>query len=191
MKWLKWSFCLLVPLCLSGCLTVDTIKTTIDIQEKDKPAHLTIRYEGLSSSESQIQDVEKDFQYLIEQWQGDEYLLDRAEEGIVVRDRQVFIEENRIHSVMTGLVQDLDNLYTIWEQNRERILMVEFDAEDFELTGTNGTILKTEKNRLIVWPSDQNHMYWTLKRIAESESIEKNRPIMLSMLKKYMNQNAK
>ncbi|NQT26500.1 hypothetical protein HQ585_14195 [candidate division KSB1 bacterium] len=191
MKTFKWIFCLLIPLCFTGCLTVDTIKTTIDIQDEDKPAVLTIRYEGLSSAEGLLKDVKKDFNYLIEEWQGDEYLLERADEGILVRDRQLLIEDNKINSVMIGLVQDLDDLYDIWEQNGERILMVEFDDDDFELTETNGYLLKTEKNRLIVWPSHIKQMQWTMKRVFESESIDKNRPMMLKMFKEYLKKNPK
>ena len=189
MKTLKWMVCLGIPLLLTGCLTVDNIKTTIDIQDEKKPAVVTIRYEGFSSGEAKGEDVKKDFDYLIEEWKGDEYLLDRAEEGMVVRDRQLMIEGHEINGVMTGLVQDLDDLYDIWEQNGERILMVEFDADDFELTETNGSLIKTEKNRLIVWPAETKHMQWTMKRISKSESIEKNKPIMLKMFKEYLKEN--
>lgn len=189
MKAIKWMFCLLVPLFLTGCLTVDTIKTTIDIQDKEKPAIVTIQYGGFSSGEAKLEDVKKDFDYMIEEWKGDEALLDWAKEGMLVRDRQLMIENEKIQGVVTGLVQDLDDLYDFWEQNGERILMVEFDEEDFELTETNGLPIKTEKNRLIVWPSETKQLHWTMERISDSESIEKNRPIMMKMLKKYLKEN--
>ena len=185
MKPLKCILAATLPLFLAGCLTVDTIQTRIQIREEGKPALLTITHLGFSSGEAKPGDVRKDFDHLISEWQGDEYLIARAKEGIVVRDRRVWEENGRINGSMTGLVEKIDGLYPFWERNGERILLVECE-EEFDLAETNGRILKTENNRLIVWDAGEKVLSWTLRRNFESESIEKNRPRFARMFREYL-----
>lgn len=178
---------LLTPLLFMGCLTFDTIETRISIQEeKDKPATLSVVYKGISSSEAKDKDVRGDFEYLIEEWQGDEYLVDQAKEGIIVKSRDVWEENGELNSSMTGLVPDLNTVYDFWDENGERIMRVDMDAEEYELVETNGKILATERNRLIVWPKDERELYWKLKLVVESESIEANRPKMKKMWSEFV-----
>ncbi len=188
-----WIFAALLPLLFTGCLTVDTIKTRVQIQDENKPAILTIEYFGISSEISKPKgqdvkevDLKKDFDDLISQWKGDEYLIDQSKDGILIRDRKVWGENNQINSSETGLVDDLNQLYDFWEENGERILLVDFDEEDYEVIDTNGKILKTDHNRLIYWPKSEKDLYWTMKRISNSESIEKNRPVLAKMLRDYL-----
>lgn len=178
-----------IPLLFTGCLTFDTVTTRIQIQDKDKPAILSVAYSGISSSEAKDEDVRKDFEYLIEEWQGDDYLVDQADEGIIVKDRNVWEENGQIHSSMTGLIPDLDKVYDFWEENEERILLVDIDEGDYELVETNGQILATEKNRLIYWPKNEKELYWKIKLAVEMGSIEKNRPKLLKMWTAYQEQN--
>jgi hypothetical protein len=186
MKRMKWIFAAMLPLFFTGCLTVDTIKTRIQIRGENIPSLLTIEYLGISSGEAKDEDIKKDFDYLISQWKGDDYLIDQAKKGIVVRDRRVWEEKGQINSSETGLVDDLDKLYDFWVENDERILLVEWDEEEYELVETNGKILKTDHNRLIWWPETEKDLFWTMKWISDSESIGKNRPVMLKMLKNYL-----
>ena len=193
-----WIFAALLPLLFTGCLTIDTIKTRIQIQDENKPAILTVEYFGISSEitkpkgqDVKPDDLKEDFDELISQWKGDEYLVQQAKDGILVRDRKVWEEQYQINSSETGLIDDLDKVYDFWEENGERILLVDFDEEDYEVVDTNGKILKTDHNRLICWPRSEKNLYWTMKRISDSESIEKNRPVLAKMLRDYLKEEQK
>ncbi len=134
----------------SGCLTTETIETRVQIQEKGKQATVIIEYANISSDKPG--DVRSDFQDLLEDWHGDEYLLDRTKEGFFVKNREVFIRDERIVGRETAIVKDMSELEVPFCVNKgERIMLFDED-KDFTLAETNGKILKTENNTLIVWP---------------------------------------
>ena len=187
MKWLK-----IVLLCVAlssvSCLTVSEINTKIIMKENSSPTEIIIDYCDFTSTEGKMEDVHKDFNELINDWKGDQYLLDQAEEGIFIKSRDLYIRDDKIMGRVTGIVENLDKLYSFWVKNGERIMMPE-DDEDFQIIETNGQIIKTPKNSLIVWPEDAKELWWKQRLVTESESFDKNRPVMVKMLKEYLAEN--
>jgi hypothetical protein len=85
-----------------------------------------------------------------------------------------------------GVMRDLGEHYDIWDIKGERIMLFKDYKDDYELVETNGKVVKTEKNTLIVWPENVTELHWKQRYAGESESFYKNQPIMLKMFKDYL-----
>ncbi|MFQ5769271.1 MAG: hypothetical protein ACE5HX_01955 [bacterium] len=183
-KTILFTITLFTLLAIQGCYFSEFIETRIFLSEDNKPAKIIINYQNISSGEAKTSDVRNDFDELIKDWKGDEYLLERAEERLFIKNREVFIQDDKVCARVTGIIKDLNDVYSFWVSNGERIMM--FDDEDYELVESNGKILKTNKNTLIVWPDDARELYWKQRFTEESESLEKNRPLMVKWLQEYL-----
>jgi hypothetical protein len=168
-----------------GCLSVESFETRIQFHGEDEPATVTLIYHDISSAEANLENVQGDFESLIGDWQGDEYLLDRAKEGFVVKDRALAIEDGKLVAYEKGVTKDLGVLRPIKVSNGERIMLVERD-DDYELVESNGKIIKTDNNTLLVWPEDQYELYLKHRAKKTGESHEKNRQIMIKLFEEYM-----
>jgi hypothetical protein len=187
-----WKTLLIIPAAfLSGCYFCETVETRISLGREDKTILVVTEYTNISSGEAHLSDVKKDFESLIRDWQSDQYLLDRAGEGLFVKNRELFIRDDKITGRVTGVMRNLNEHYDFWDIKGERIMLFKDDDEDYELAATNGKILKTEKNTLIVWPENITELYWKQRYIGESESFNKNQPILLKMLKEYLAEQKK
>jgi hypothetical protein len=174
---------------LTGCYFSETVETRITLGDKASPkAAVFIEYANISSGEADLDDVKKDFEQLVKDWQGDEYLLDRGEEGMFVKNRELFVRDGKIVGRITGIMKDIDDTYKFWEIEDEKIMLFDDSGDDYELVETNGKLLKTEKNILIVWPQETAELYWKqrISKSAESESFYKNQPVMVKMLQDYL-----
>lgn len=103
----------------------------------------------------------------------------------MLKERELFIENEKINFRETGIIKDLNQLYTFWVSKGERIMILD-DETDFELVESNGQIFKTEENTLIVWPGDAKELYWKLKLNEEVPDFEKNRKLMVKWLQEYL-----
>lgn len=68
----------------------------------------------------------------------------------------------------------------------ERIVIV--DADDAEIIETNGKILRTEQNYVIVWPEELQEIYWIQRLLYDDEDktrLERNRPKLVKMFEAY------
>jgi hypothetical protein len=145
-------------------------------------------YRNISSGEARLEDVKGDFDGLVNDWQGDQYLLDRAEEGLVIKNRELFLRDNMIVGRINGIMKDIGDSYKFWVVEGERIMLFDSMSGDYELVETNGKVVKTGKNTLIVWPEEATELRW-IQRLSEktkSESFDKNKPMMVKMLQEYL-----
>jgi len=184
MKWIKSILLGAMVLWLSGCYVCETIETRIQLGENGKQARVTIIYRNISSGEAKEKDVQHDFDQLLKDWQGDDYLLDRAQEGLIVRNREVFIDHGVLTARVTGIMRDISDQYSFWVSHGERIMIYETD-DDYKLVETNGKILKTEKNTLIIWPEEAKELYWKQQISELPGSFAKNKKLFIEWFKKY------
>ncbi|MFQ5709928.1 MAG: hypothetical protein ACE5HO_20930 [bacterium] len=191
MKALLWTSFLLGLFFLQGCVVFRFVETRVTLSPDNSPAKMVITYDDLSSDEDEIQDVRKDFEELLKGWHGDKYLVERADEGVLVQDREVYIEDGKIMARESGILKDLNDTYAFWVSNGERLMMFDDSGGDYELVESNGQVLKTKENTLIVWPDDAKELYWKQRLTEDSESFEKNRPLMVKWLKEYLASQAK
>jgi hypothetical protein len=189
MKRLSILLAVMFVLSLTGCYFSETVETRISLNDKASPkATIFIEYANISSGEADFDDVKKDFEQLIKDWQGDEYLLDRGEEGMFVKNRELFVRDGKIVGRVAGIMKSIDDTYKFWNIDDEKIMLFEDSEDDYELVETNGKILRTDKNILIVWPEETTELYWKqrISKSAESESFYKNQPVMVKLLQEYL-----
>jgi hypothetical protein len=186
MKRLNLLFVAAVTLSLTGCYLSETIETRIALQGEGNTFLIVTEYGNISSGEAKLSDVKNDFDMLVRDWQGDQYLLDRAAEGLFVKNRELFIRDDKLVGRVTGIMRNLDEHYDFWDIRGERIMLFKDSKDDYELVETNGKVVKTEKNTLIVWPENAPELHWKQRYTGESESFYKNQPIMLKMFKEYL-----
>jgi hypothetical protein len=188
MKRLKILFAASAILSLSGCYICETIATRIQIREKGPKAMalVVIEYQNISSGEADSSEVKEDFDELIQDWQGDEYLINRMDDGVYVKSRELFIHEGKLVGRETGITKQLDEIYEFSLADGERILQLE--DKDFELVETNGKIRKDQDVTAIAWPADSTILYWKQRSLEfnTSESVRKNQPIMLKLFEAYL-----
>jgi hypothetical protein len=169
----------------TGCLSVASYETHIQFHGENEPATVKMIYRDISSAETSDKEVRKDFESLIDDWKGDGFLLDRANEGFVVKERAVKIEDGKLVAYEKGVTKDLGDLTPIKVNNGERIMLLDRD-EDYELVESNGKIINTDNNTLLVWPEDLPDLYMKHRARKTSPAHEKNRPIMIKMFEEFL-----
>jgi hypothetical protein len=124
MNQLRLLFVTAATLFFAGCYFSATIVTRISLSGEgaNPTASVTIEYANISSGEAKLSDVKNDFDQLIRDWQGDQYLLDRAEEGFIIKNRELFILDGKIIGRETGVMKNLNEPFTFWVNNGERIM---------------------------------------------------------------------
>lgn len=198
MKYLKHTLAALLLLSATGCLFPEKIETRIRFNEKSKitgdaaKAQVTIVYHNISSDAKEEKDFEKDFEELLK---GKEKVSeDEKQDGIIVKERSIEIVNGQINSRTSGVPEN-DRLEGI-VANGERILIVEGSEEEgVAIEATNGKVLNTGKNYIIVWPSDLEEIYWVQRYTPEDEddktAIARNQPRLLQKLEAHLKQQSR
>jgi hypothetical protein len=149
---------------LNGCLTYHIVEYTIDYADDFNSGKFSVKYTDIRSSESEPEKQKKDFDELLELYEGDMFLLDQVDEGIYVKERKLYEKDGKIYGSYSGIFQKMkidDNEMKV--RNDERYILLDISAaEDIE---TNGKIYRSENNALLVWPNHQKHL--TIKKIVK------------------------
>jgi hypothetical protein len=179
---------------LAGCYFPETIETRIVFDDDDLPI-VIIKYHNISSGAEEPDDLKESFDDLMKDMYGEKYLVDRAVEGLAIRKRHLEINNNQLHAEIVGDAKDLNNLYDFFVSGDERFLV--YDGEDsYELIETNGKIIKTERNTLIVWPDEMKEIYWTQRLQGfdsdeDSKLFTQNIAKMVAMFREYQKKHNK
>lgn len=185
MRKLLFALVLLGVVWLSGCYISESTETRILIRDGGEPPLIEITYHNISSSEEKEEDIRKDAEQLLRDWRGDAYLIERQEEGMLVKERKLEIRDGKIYGKMTAVAQRLNDIYSFMEYNDERIMIYRGD-DVYKLASTNGKIVKTPENTLIVWPKNQKELYWKEELAVDKAVFYRNIPKMVELLQKQM-----
>ena len=188
MKWTKISIVAFGLFFLSGCVVIEEITTTIKMDKNKKSASITEEYKNISSDKNRPKQVKADFEIFLGACVGDEFIRERAGEGVLVKSRSVYIEDEKVIFRTQGLVEDINDLIYFLVGNGERIMLFE-EAKEYEIIETNGKIWKTDKNTFIIWPFEYSELRWKVRIIEKSKNFEKNQKIFTEMTKKYLDEN--
>lgn len=188
MKPFVYFIAVLALLFATGCILPEKIETRIRFNEKNAPAEITTIYHNLSSEAKDEETLQSDFNDLIKDWKGDQYLVQQAKQGLVLKDRQVYFEKGKLQAKELAVPTDESFLTgeDMMISHGERIVVVK--AEDADIIETNGKTLKTDQNYIIVWPEELKEIYWIQRGRYEEEDqtrIERNRPKLAKMFEAY------
>jgi len=181
---------LLALLSTSACVFVDTVETRVRFHDDGSPPEISITWRDISSSAGDPDELKEDFQNIVDAWKSDEYVAERAENGMAIKDRQMYVENGVLNFRESGVLIDSTE-GSEWQflvSHGERILVV--DADDAEILETNGKVLETESNFVLAWPENLEEVYF-LMRLGEAEEedredIDRNRPQLIQMFEAYV-----
>ncbi|MBN2383033.1 hypothetical protein JXQ70_09140 [bacterium] len=183
---------LLLLLTLSGCLTVGKLAVTIIWTEKDINPLLHLDYFDISSSAATAEEVRQDYQTLIDQVKGEEYVQERASEGLIVLERKLEIVAGKINGHEKVTIKDLaflsDKLKLISTENERRLVL---DQDEEELVETNARVVQENENTVLIWPVSEKKLFYTIRLKDNPAAVDQNRSEMLRLVQAYLNPQQK
>jgi hypothetical protein len=147
-----------LTLFLSGCLVHE--KKEVKIKLTPSGGEIWVTETGWKSTNEKEEDIQKDFEKLIKQYEKDELEKEFADVGVYILDKKIYLKNNKITTEYHGLFPSGSVAYIyLFREANEEIIHVMDSPEDAEIE-TNGEIFKTKKNTIIVWPSDTRDLQW-------------------------------
>lgn len=192
MKTTKYLLAALLLLSASGCLFPEKFETRVRFLPKNSAAgeagnvQVTLTYYNFSSDAKTEDDLKKDFEELVKSGKvqsGDK----EVEEGMVIQTRDIYLENGKIN-MRAQAVPEGGKLNDV-VANGERILVIEGSAEIARIE-SNGRVLQTDKNYILVWPESLEEIYWVQHFTPEEEedrvALERNRPRLVKMWEEHL-----
>src|SRR5215510_9346697 len=126
---------------LSGCLATEETEIRV-LREQGEPAIVIWELRNIHSDERNDAKIREDFNTLIEDWRGDKTLAEQARnDGILVKDRELFIRDGKIFGREIGIVENLRNLDI--EQSPDRtVIQMKWNDSEGRIIETNGHIVR-------------------------------------------------
>ena len=154
---------MVVSFLLHSCIIYSTVKYEIEYNEDFTIGTVKVTYTNLRDSEADKDKQKKDFMNLVEMLEEDEFLLDNINDGIYIRERYLYEENNQLIGSYSGIFKSLKiDSEELTTKENERILSL--DKDDGDSVITNGKILESEDTFIISWPKDVRKLEFTVKR---------------------------
>jgi len=176
---LLFSCCVLV----SGCLIAD--KQTVEMRlMSPQKGMVTYIYHGIKSDSDEEDEIQKDFDDLVglvsEESRTNAYVNDK----IKIERWNIDVDEN---DIVYGAVEATFNIpeffaYNDYKMSNEEIIIVLPIVKNQKLT-SNGKVVKTKNNYMLVWPEDEKNLKWTI--------VDKNSMKYPNNLNKLFAQNSR
>jgi hypothetical protein len=108
---------------------------------------------------------------------------------VLIKDRKIYLQDGKLQMRISAVPSD--NKFEDLASNGERLIVV--DSEDGKMLATNGKLLKTGRNYIIVWPERLKEIYWIQRVIPDAPDKDKedwerwkqNRPKLIKMFEAY------
>jgi len=131
-----------------GCLMCETTEYRITMNEDGKSGTLVTLMRNVQSGESDQTKQQKDFDQAIQSWKGDDYLLQRLNEGMYVKDRSLTIENNVLVWKEKAIFSDLGGIFKHEFKNDTLRFVVKGDQK---IISTNGVIQAARDSTVVFW----------------------------------------
>ncbi|GAB4375025.1 MAG: hypothetical protein Kow0042_20110 [Calditrichia bacterium] len=180
----KWFFIFTgIFLIFSGCLTFESMETHIVHPQSNQPGKIIVTVTNIGTTENEPERINADFKELLNELEGDQFLLDAVSDGIYIKSRRVYLDNNILKASYEGIFGSLENLENC--SIRDNQIFMKMDADSQSIAETNGTIQEIGEETYIVWPLDAEDLYW--KVVNENWDPDKN-PSLAPLWKKYVGQ---
>jgi len=154
--------CLLVPILplWAGCVIYEESEERIEIDAEHSIARHTVTEFNIESGESTALAQGVDFRSLMEDWNGDEFLVGAAEAGSYVLSRRLWLEKGKLTS-------EVQYLWRAMESDQEHLgwhvdslgYWTSVDTSDFEIVRTNGTASMGDSSLIVRWPPSARDLF--------------------------------
>ncbi len=142
-------FCLVATMGLTGCLMYETVDYRIHLNPDGKGGTITITYKNIESTSDEPSKQQEDFQELLDKWKGDGYLLERMNEGVYIKQRELKLVKGILVWKEAGIFSDVQKMKDgISYSDTSRIAM----GKDETVLSTNGMLVMSKDSVAVVWP---------------------------------------
>ena len=143
-------FSLLVLVFLfNGCLMFKTVEYHVSLNTDGKSGTIIIKYSNVQSSEAEPSKQNEDFEELLSKWKSDKYLLDRMNDGVYIKKRDLTLTHGILVWQEVGIFSDVQKMKDgISYEETTRISL----AKDETVLSTNGVVLMSKDSTVVVWP---------------------------------------
>ena len=149
-----------------GCLVVEEMRFRFEFDgENRNSGKFEIVYYGIKSTESEKDEIVEDYNNLPQQISREEE--DLRKYGLTPKETEIKVEDREKLSLYLKGVFRKENIF-----NKEHSLFLENNEEVFSIAGiekrwkwkfrSNGRLIETEKNIILVWPSSTRILEWTI-----------------------------
>ena len=145
---LLWSALVLLVV-FGGCLIYETVEYRVTLNPDGKGGTITITYSNIASSSDEPAKQTEDFQELMDKWKGDKYLLERMNEGVYIKQRDLKLAKGILRWKEVGIFSDLQKMKDgLSYEDSTHITM----GKDEVVLSTNGTLLINKDSTVVAWP---------------------------------------
>jgi hypothetical protein len=144
------SCCVLILVFLfNGCLMYETVEYRISLNADGKSGTLFVKYNNIQSSEAEPSKQNEDFEELLTKWKGDQYLLERMNDGVYIKKRDLRLSHGILVWQEVGIFSDVQKMKDgISYEDTTRISL----AKDEAVLSTNGVVLMSKDSTVVIWP---------------------------------------
>jgi hypothetical protein len=190
MKSLAYSIAAAMLISLAGCIWPEEIETRVHYVDKNPP-QITVVWRNISSTAKDEKELKEDFDELVKDLEDSTAsdLIAGINKELLIKDRQIYLQGGKLQAKMSAVPSD--DKFEDLASNGERLMVV--DSEDGRIIATNGKLLKTGRNYIIVWPESLKEIYWIQSLIPDAPDRDKedwerwkqNRPKLVKMFEAY------
>jgi len=144
-------FCclLLLVVALDGCLIYQTVEYQVQLNPDGKSGTVTVKCSNIESSSDEASKQNDDFQELLSKWKSDQYLLERMNEGVYVKRRDLELRHGILVWQEIGIFADVQKMKDgISYEDTTRISL----GKDETVLSTNGTEQVSKDSTVVLWP---------------------------------------
>jgi hypothetical protein len=191
MKSLAYLIAATLLISLSGCIWPEEIETRVHYVDKNAPPQIIVTWRNISSMARDEKELKDDFDRLVGDLEDSTAsdLVAGIDKELLIKDRQIFLHNGNLHAKMSAV--PIDDKFEDLASNGERIMVV--DLESGGMIETNGRLLKTGRNYIMVWPESLKEIYWIQRVIPDAPDKDKedwerwkqNRPKLVKMFEAY------
>lgn len=190
MKTLAYLIAMAMLTTLAGCIWPEEIETRIHY-DNNTPPQITVTWRNISSTAKNEKELKKDFDDLVEDLEDSTSsdLVAGIDKELLIKDRQFYLQNEKLQARISAVPSD-DKFEDV-ASNGERLIIV--DIEPGGIIATNGKLLKTDRNYIIVWPESLKEIYWIQRLIPDAPDRDEedwkrwkqNRPKLVKMFEAY------
>ena len=156
---------------ISGCLTYSSVKYEIVFNEDLTGGTVKVTFFDLKSTEADTAKQRKDFLSLVELLFEDDFLLDNIEEGIYIKERDMYVENGKLNVTYGGIFRS-SKLAEKDMRTTENERILRFDKNKGDVATSNGNVVETEDSFIFSWPKDlKNPEFKINRKMEESYSM--------------------
>jgi hypothetical protein len=132
-----------------GCLVYETVEYHVTLNPDGKSGTIQIKYTNIESSDEDSAKQNEDFEELLTKWKGDKYLLERMNEGVYLKKRDLTLNHGVLDWQETGIFSDVQKMKDgLSYEDSTHITM----GKDETILSTNGVVVMSKDSTVVVWP---------------------------------------